>query len=528
MEKRLLILFLFTLLLEIGYTKRYNNEKIDSLFLELQLHPNNKKKVEKLIWLFNESRKGTYYNINIIKQAIAISSEIYYLDGLGKALLYKGISERKKYKYYKSTESLKRGLNYLEKSTDTLTQIKCLNALGTTYRKLNMEAEAFKSYFKAYELASKVNNTVSKAICMNGIGNIFTDINKHKIALHYFRKGLDFEKINKNDRGIEYDLANIGESHLYLGNYDSARIYIDKALQYAKKRKKMNRAGPEFSLLGLLHQKEKKYTISNEFYDKAINLFIASKNYRYLSNALINTGINLIHLKKEKKGLDNIRTGIRYATQIGSKENILLGNNALINYYTQKRDFKRAFTIQKLAMNIKDSILNDASQKSIISSQIAQQSIEKDEKIKQLSHEKQKSSIEAKKNRNRLIYSIILGLLAFTSTLSIYLIYRRNTESRLENMQTELQHYIEQLKGHRKFSSEKKITLKEQLSDFDLSDRELSVLRLLVKGKTNKKISEELYISINTVKSHIKSIYGKMDVKNRVQVVQKIKGDENT
>ncbi len=54
---------------------------------------------------------------------------------------------------------------------------------------------------------------------------------------------------------------------------------------------------------------------------------------------------------------------------------------------------------------------------------------------------------------------------------------------------------------------------------FSLSDREVEVTELLAKGMTNEGISENLFISINTVKSHIKSIYGKLNVSNRLQLL---------
>jgi two-component system, NarL family, response regulator LiaR len=52
----------------------------------------------------------------------------------------------------------------------------------------------------------------------------------------------------------------------------------------------------------------------------------------------------------------------------------------------------------------------------------------------------------------------------------------------------------------------------------DLSDRELEVLQLLVKGQSNPTIAEALFLSESTVKAHLRNIMNKFGVNDRVQV----------
>jgi DNA-binding NarL/FixJ family response regulator len=51
----------------------------------------------------------------------------------------------------------------------------------------------------------------------------------------------------------------------------------------------------------------------------------------------------------------------------------------------------------------------------------------------------------------------------------------------------------------------------------ELSGREHEVLRLIVEGRDNAAIAAELFISPNTVKSHVASIFAKLDVESRLQ-----------
>jgi LuxR family transcriptional regulator, maltose regulon positive regulatory protein len=57
--------------------------------------------------------------------------------------------------------------------------------------------------------------------------------------------------------------------------------------------------------------------------------------------------------------------------------------------------------------------------------------------------------------------------------------------------------------------------------DEALSERELEVLRYLVKGLSYEEIGRQLYLSLNTIQFHVKNIYGKLLVHKRVQAIEK-------
>jgi two-component system NarL family response regulator len=59
--------------------------------------------------------------------------------------------------------------------------------------------------------------------------------------------------------------------------------------------------------------------------------------------------------------------------------------------------------------------------------------------------------------------------------------------------------------------------LAERMNGSELTTRELDVLRLIVAGKSNKEIGNELHISEATVKTHINNLLGKMGVSDRTQ-----------
>lgn len=61
----------------------------------------------------------------------------------------------------------------------------------------------------------------------------------------------------------------------------------------------------------------------------------------------------------------------------------------------------------------------------------------------------------------------------------------------------------------------------EKGEDYDLSEREKQVLQLLVNGYSYKMIASEMFIAIDTVRSHIKKIYEKLHVNSKSEAVAK-------
>jgi len=56
-----------------------------------------------------------------------------------------------------------------------------------------------------------------------------------------------------------------------------------------------------------------------------------------------------------------------------------------------------------------------------------------------------------------------------------------------------------------------------------LSKRELEVLRFMAGGLSNQEIAEQLFVSLNTIKTHSSRLFEKMEVKSRTQAVEKAK-----
>lgn len=52
---------------------------------------------------------------------------------------------------------------------------------------------------------------------------------------------------------------------------------------------------------------------------------------------------------------------------------------------------------------------------------------------------------------------------------------------------------------------------------FKLTEREFEILSRIVEGQSNPQMASALYLSLNTIKSHVNSILNKLGVNDRVQ-----------
>jgi DNA-binding NarL/FixJ family response regulator len=59
-----------------------------------------------------------------------------------------------------------------------------------------------------------------------------------------------------------------------------------------------------------------------------------------------------------------------------------------------------------------------------------------------------------------------------------------------------------------------------------LTDREQEVLQLVAQGKTCKEISQDLFISLFTARTHVRNIYQKIDGNTRSEIIQRAKRDK--
>lgn len=94
-------------------------------------------------------------------------------------------------------------------------------------------------------------------------------------------------------------------------------------------------------------------------------------------------------------------------------------------------------------------------------------------------------------------------------------LYRSNKEKKelLERENTRIHNQIEMIAK----AIDEKGNSTLDITQYNLTERQVEIIQLIKQGKSNKEIANQLFISENTVKYHLKIIYGILDIEHRTK-----------
>lgn len=125
----------------------------------------------------------------------------------------------------------------------------------------------------------------------------------------------------------------------------------------------------------------------------------------------------------------------------------------------------------------------------------------------------QKKDFEMTQQKNFRNFLLVISLALLLGLYLSIRLYKSNRQKSLL-VEKEYKRIYEELQILTKKLTEQGIT-KIDFGKFNLSERQLEIIELIRKGKSNKEIGVQLFISENTVKYHLKAIYDILNIENR-------------
>ncbi len=383
---------------------------------------------------------------------------------------------------------------------------------------------AVKLYLKALDYYKAHQDSVPMAKIYANLGVLYEEIELPGKALFYHRKALGLRKKMKDQEGIANIYNNIGVLYEELTKQDdSAILYYEKAYQiYRLDSSNLRRTATVLGNLGKIYTDRNKYLPAAKALKKAEEIFESLDSGDGLANVYRNEGELYTAQKQYEKAKKFYYKSFHLFSSMGKPKSTLEVLELLSQIHLLTGDYIHAARYLNRYNQLKDSLMDADKAKLVVEMDDKYQLREKNKKINILALENQ---LKQRKIRLQSIFILAIFIISLLVIL-LFMINHRKNKLLQSQMRLELQNFLlkeEQIREQRKREQQKeRETIAKHFDQYELTEREIEVLQLIAKGYKNAEIADKLFLSLNTIKTHIKNIYIKLDVKNRVEALKKV------
>jgi len=493
----------------------------------------------------------------------------YYLDQNQEAKESLLKSNTFSNRYNKGEERLNANINYY---------------LGTVLFNIGQFSEAQKYSEIAYEIAKPLNDPELSSYITYDLSSIEYNLGNIDKAVDYGLLAYKFDQVLNDSTAIYFDLNNLAVMYNETKQYDESLNYFKKSESYISpqdtqkaskrivnyenignifsKKFEQNPLNKEIDSAEVYFNKALSLSVNNNLEFPRIGVLLGYSNLELLSGNLnlseqyLKDAQNLITKLKAQKYITRSKAlESKIASEKKQYSRTLILVNELLD--TSKHELSSSLYFQVLkrkshALKMRGEIgeaylelekyliereefINKESADALQRFRTIYDTDIKEERIKRLEQQQKEE-----KKRKQVGFSVLLALLILSVGFMLFLRYtfqqRRQIkaleyerllsqrESQIESLQERVSTFVE-----RPTQDPKKKEALPELTEINeslltkITEREYDVLQSIEQGLSNKEIAEAHFISVNTVKYHLRNIYTKLDVSNRIQVIQRLR-----
>lgn len=252
------------------------------------------------------------------------------------------------------------------------------------------------------------------------------------------------------------------------------------------------------SVLGTMNIRSQDYQLADKYLDEALVL-LSNHAPKHLP-LVYRKKVGLYKsLKKYKEAIESFEKGLYYAEKYKIDIYIIAMYSDISHFYSDIGDVENALRTQ----HILNKLATDYDNTNISG------------KLNQVEKELLRELEEQKAAKNRLYFGSSIAIL-IAIILIVFFFYRSNRQKRIiaeiENSQIRIE--LDKVV----LAMNELNPQKEETYSFNFTDRQLEIITLVKQGKTNKEIGNDLFISENTVKYHLKIIYETLKISRRSEL----------
>ncbi|GAB4244808.1 MAG: hypothetical protein Tsb0034_23180 [Ekhidna sp.] len=401
---------------------------------------------------------------------------------IGEALKLQGNINYMLGNYTHAMETFLSAYDHFQQIQDTLNMAGMMASTGLVHKATGAYEQALKAYDQAQELANSIENVAIEAKIINNKGVIYRKTGAYDMAEKSFLRSLEIKKGAGDNKGVANSLTN-------LGNISADQNAFDRAIDFFQQAYEMEEQ---------LNSKEGMAMNLNNM----ANVFLKKRDY---PNAIVFAN-----------------RGLKIGNELGTKVQIKEASNILSSAYSALGNYRLAFEHFKNYHEASNNLFNEEEARKIGRLESKLELEQQQRELEQLERANTIAQLELEQKRTQQFYiTLISGISLISLTYVVYNQKQKNKlrEKALEAELSELRIEIKTLIG--KYEGSLDINLDElnQKLVNPLSEREYDVFKKIFSQKTNSEIADELFLSINTVKTHLKNLYSKLGVSNRKEAL---------
>jgi DNA-binding CsgD family transcriptional regulator len=399
-----------------------------------------------------------------------------------------------------------------------------MTGLGKTYEYTGKHDSAFFWYLEAYKQVLESLDTLRRARDARNMAQLLRVLKRFDEARMYCIKALDLIPGIRDYKVI----ANIYNETAYLfelsDDLDSAAYYYKKLIDLSVVNKYSKGESTGYSNLASVYEKEGRFEEAIALKEKGLEIdreindtYGMMASYCGLASTYLLTGNNKDALEALNKAM--VLCDTSWLPDLSGIK------RTYYEVYRNRKEYDKALEYYEAYNNLRDRINQSESRRQVSELLIRFETEKKEQQIKIL---EQANQIKEDRINTQWIIIGTLSLLSMFILLTGWL-WIRNKNQKLKQINSELQNLILREEQVTKKADQENLISEpsEKYQKWGLTARESEILYFLGKGYSNTEIGEKLFISENTVKFHIKNIYLKLDVKNRIQALLRCSDNNN-
>lgn len=407
---------------------------------------------------------------------------------------------------------------YIESATshflDSALKANAFNNLALANKYAGYPQKSIKHYLSAIDIFIGLKDTAKHVVLLNNVGSLYFGIKEFDKAKEYSESARNLAILSKDEDGIMTSNSNLGNIYKDAGSPEKSILFYREAISYYQRIKDYNNVIANTTNLALSFEELKNYEEAISYYEQAINVMDSSGYTTHKSSVLINAAGLFQKAEMYEKALDYYRSAYQFARankQIKTLE-ILYGN--LSSLFKELNNSDSSLYYRELQVVLLDSLEKVERQKKMLELESIHQNKKLENALRSADTELEEQKSFFSKKVVRL--TVILALLLIVVVFFVFRNYKKRKESiLLKNKIEDKDKQIEDLNYKTEIG---KLPYPTHMDE--LTEREKEVLLQLQEGLKDNEISEKLFISITTVRTHLRKAYSKINVRNRAEAVQ--------